>query len=92
MYFNLTPAQDAVQQKARQVAQEVKAMAKKFATDAAMVAAQEGLQILGGYGCRENYPLERLFRDARDGQIYEGTNEIMGLIIVRELLKGDGNS
>jgi alkylation response protein AidB-like acyl-CoA dehydrogenase len=64
------------------------AMAKKCATDTAMAAAQEGLQILGGYGYLQDYPLERYFRDARVGQIYEGTNEIMRLIIARELLKG----
>ncbi|MDD2903522.1 MAG: acyl-CoA dehydrogenase family protein [Syntrophales bacterium] len=64
------------------------AMAKKFATDAAMAAAQEGLQILGGYGYLKDYPLERFFRDAKAGQIYEGTNEIMRLIIARDLLRG----
>jgi alkylation response protein AidB-like acyl-CoA dehydrogenase len=64
------------------------AMAKKFATDAAMAAATEGLQILGGYGYLTEYPMERYFRDAKAGQIYEGTNEIMRLIIARELLKG----
>jgi len=64
------------------------ATAKKFATDAAMAAATEGVQILGGYGCLTAYPLERFFRDAKTGQIYEGTNEIMRLIIAREVLKG----
>lgn len=64
------------------------AMAKKFATDTAMAAATEGVQILGGYGCLSAYPLERFFRDAKAGQIYEGTNEIMRLIIARELVKG----
>jgi alkylation response protein AidB-like acyl-CoA dehydrogenase len=64
------------------------ATAKKFATDAAMAAATEGVQILGGYGCLTAYPLERFFRDAKAGQIYEGTNEIMRLIIAREVLKG----
>jgi alkylation response protein AidB-like acyl-CoA dehydrogenase len=63
------------------------AMAKKFATDAAMQAAVEGVQILGGYGVLKDYPLERYFRDAKAGQIYEGTNEIMRLIIARELIK-----
>jgi alkylation response protein AidB-like acyl-CoA dehydrogenase len=63
-------------------------MAKKFATDAAMHAALEGVQILGGYGVLKDYPLERYFRDAKAGQIYEGTNEIMRLIIARELIKG----
>lgn len=64
------------------------AKAKKFATDTAMAAATEGVQILGGYGCLCAYPLERFFRDAKAGQIYEGTNEIMRLIIARELIKG----
>ncbi len=64
------------------------AMAKKVATDVAMAAATEGVQILGGYGCLTAYPLERFFRDAKAGQIYEGTNEIMRLIIAREVLKG----
>ncbi len=64
------------------------AMAKKFATDAAMAAAIEGVQILGGYGCLTAHPMERFFRDAKAGQIYEGTNEIMRVIIAREVLKG----
>ncbi len=63
------------------------AMAKRFATDAAMTAALEGMQILGGYGYLADYPMERYFRDAKAGQIYEGTNEIMRLIIARDLLK-----
>lgn len=64
------------------------AMAKKFATDAAMAAAMEGVQIMGGYGYLKDYPMERFFRDAKAGQIYEGTNEIMRLIIARDLLRG----
>jgi alkylation response protein AidB-like acyl-CoA dehydrogenase len=64
------------------------AMAEKFSTDAAMAAATEGVQIMGGYGYLTDYPMERYFRDAKAGQIYEGTNEIMRLIIARELLKG----
>jgi alkylation response protein AidB-like acyl-CoA dehydrogenase len=68
------------------------AMAKRFATDAAMHAALEGVQILGGYGCLAKHPMERRFRDAKAGQIYEGTNEIMRLIIAREVLKGGGLS
>jgi len=63
------------------------AMAKRFATDAAMQASLEGVQILGGYGVLKDYPVERFFRDAKAGQIYEGTNEIMRLIIARELIK-----
>ena len=64
------------------------AMAKRYATDAAMQDAHEGLQILGGYGYLTEYPMERYFRDARAGAIYEGSNEIMRLIIAREVLKG----
>jgi alkylation response protein AidB-like acyl-CoA dehydrogenase len=64
------------------------AMAKMHASDTAMWAAVEGVQILGGYGyCRE-YPMERHMRDAKITQIYEGTNEIMRLIIARNLMNG----
>ncbi len=63
------------------------AMAKRLATDAAMQATVEAVQILGGYGLLTDHPVARLFEDAKAGQIYEGTNEIMRLIIARELLK-----
>ncbi len=64
------------------------AMAKMYASDVTMRAAVEGVQILGGYGyCRE-YPMERHMRDAKICQIYEGTNEIMRLVIARSLLRG----
>ncbi len=63
------------------------AMAKLLASDTAMWAAVEGVQVLGGYGyCRE-YPMERHMRDAKITQIYEGTNEIMRLVIARNVLK-----
>jgi hypothetical protein len=61
------------------------AMAKMFASDAAMNAAVEGVQILGGYGYTREYPMERHMRDAKITQIYEGTNEIMRLVIARNL-------
>ncbi len=64
------------------------AMAKMFASDSAMAAAIEGVQILGGYGYCKEYPMERHMRDAKITQIYEGTNEIMRLVIARNLLKG----
>lgn len=64
------------------------AMAKCFASDAAMRAAVEGVQVLGGYGYIQEYPMERHMRDAKITQIYEGTNEIMRLVIARNLLKG----
>jgi alkylation response protein AidB-like acyl-CoA dehydrogenase len=64
------------------------AMAKCFASDVAMRAAVEGVQVLGGYGYIREYPMERHMRDAKITQIYEGTNEIMRLVIARNLLKG----
>jgi len=64
------------------------AMAKCFASDAAMRAAIEGVQVLGGYGYINEYPMERHMRDAKICQIYEGTNEIMRVVIARSLLRG----
>ncbi len=64
------------------------AMAKMYASDITMRAAVEGVQILGGYGYCMDFPMERHMRDAKICQIYEGTNEIMRLIIARNLLKG----
>jgi alkylation response protein AidB-like acyl-CoA dehydrogenase len=63
------------------------AMAKLLASDTAMWAAIEGVQVLGGYGYCKDYPMERHMRDAKITQIYEGTNEIMRLVISRNLLK-----
>lgn len=62
------------------------AMAKMFASDVAMQAAIEGVQILGGYGYCKDYPMERHLRDVKITQIYEGTNEIQRLVIARNLL------
>ncbi len=62
------------------------AMAKMFSSDAAMSAAIEGVQILGGYGYCKDYPMERHMRDVKITQIYEGTNEIQRLVIARNLL------
>lgn len=63
------------------------AMAKLLASDVAMAAAIEGVQVLGGYGYCKEYPMERHMRDAKITQIYEGTNEIMRLVIARNVLK-----
>ena len=63
------------------------AMAKMYASDIAMEAAVEGVQILGGYGYCKEFPMERHMRDAKICQIYEGTNEIMRLVIARNLLR-----
>lgn len=63
------------------------AMAKRFATDTGFNVVNEALQIHGGYGYLRDFPLERFLRDVRVHQILEGTNEIMRVIISRELLK-----
>lgn len=63
------------------------AMAKRFATDACHKVADDALQLLGGYGYLQDYPIERVWRDLRVHSILEGTNEIMRLIISRELDK-----
>lgn len=62
-------------------------MAKQFATDTAMKAAIDAVQIYGGYGYTKDYPVERLFRDAKVTQIYEGTNEIQRQIISKYILQ-----
>ncbi|MBW1797289.1 MAG: acyl-CoA dehydrogenase family protein [Deltaproteobacteria bacterium] len=64
------------------------AMAKMYASDAAMRASIEGIQVLGGYGYCKDYPMERHMRDAKICQIYEGTNEIMRLVIAKNVIKG----
>lgn len=62
------------------------AMAKRFATDLCFQACLDAQQIHGGYGYLKDYPLERLVRDTRVHQILEGTNEIMRVIVAREIL------
>lgn len=63
-------------------------IAKCFATDAAMRIATDAVQVFGGNGYTREYPVEKLMRDAKLMQIYEGTNQIQRLVIARELLKG----
>jgi alkylation response protein AidB-like acyl-CoA dehydrogenase len=63
------------------------AMAKLYCTDVAMEVTTDAVQILGGYGYIKEYPVERMMRDAKITQIYEGTNEIQRLVIAREMLK-----
>jgi len=63
-------------------------MAKMYATDTAVMVTTNAVQILGGYGyCRE-YSVERMMRDAKITQIYEGTNQIQRLVISKNLAKG----
>jgi alkylation response protein AidB-like acyl-CoA dehydrogenase len=62
-------------------------MAKLFASDAAMDVTVEAVQVLGGYGYVTEYPVERMMRDAKITQIYEGTNEIQRVVIARQLAR-----
>jgi len=68
------------------------AMAKRFATDVGFNVCNEALQIFGGYGYIQEYPLERYVRDVRVHQILEGTNEIMRMIIGRRMIMEDAAS
>lgn len=61
-------------------------MAKLFASDSAMAVTGDAIQILGGYGYMKEYPAERMLRDAKITQIYEGTNQIQRMVIARSLL------
>ncbi|HZY91790.1 MAG TPA: acyl-CoA dehydrogenase family protein [Thermoplasmata archaeon] len=65
-------------------------IAKCFASDAAMQVADEAIQVFGGYGYMKDYPVEKLLRDAKLTQIYEGSNEIQRIVIARELLRARG--
>jgi alkylation response protein AidB-like acyl-CoA dehydrogenase len=66
---------------------KLSAMTKLYCTDVAMEVTTDAVQVLGGYGYIAEYPLERMMRDAKITQIYEGTNQIQRLVIAREMLK-----
>ncbi|MBA2537060.1 MAG: acyl-CoA dehydrogenase family protein [Actinobacteria bacterium] len=68
------------------------AMAKLYCSDVAMEVTTEAVQILGGYGYMKEYPVERMMRDAKITQIYEGTNEIQRLVIAREMVRANRTS
>jgi alkylation response protein AidB-like acyl-CoA dehydrogenase len=65
------------------------AAAKCYASDAAMEVTTDGVQLLGGYGYTRDFPLERMMRDAKITQIYEGTNQILRVVMSRNLLKAN---
>jgi alkylation response protein AidB-like acyl-CoA dehydrogenase len=67
---------------------KVSAMAKLYCTDVAMEVTTDAVQILGGYGYRQEYPVERMMRDAKITQIYEGTNQVQRIVMARQLLGG----
>ncbi|MHB8157782.1 MAG: acyl-CoA dehydrogenase [Desulfocucumaceae bacterium] len=62
-------------------------MAKVYGTDTAMLVTTDAVQVLGGYGYSREYPVERMMRDAKITQIYEGTNQIQRLVIAKNLMK-----
>ena len=64
------------------------AAAKAFASDVAMAVTTDAVQLLGGYGYTRDYPVERMMRDAKITQIYEGTNQVQRIVMARELLAG----
>jgi alkylation response protein AidB-like acyl-CoA dehydrogenase len=68
------------------------AMAKLYCSDVAMEVTTDAVQILGGYGYMKEYPVERMMRDAKITQIYEGTNEIQRLVIAREMVRANRGS
>ena len=61
-------------------------MAKYFSSDMAMKVTTDAVQILGGYGYTQEYPVERMMRDAKCFQIFEGTNQIQRVVVARSLL------
>jgi butyryl-CoA dehydrogenase len=66
----------------------IASMAKVLASDTAMKVTTDAVQILGGYGYMKEYPVEKMMRDAKITQIYEGTNQIQRLVIASEMVKG----
>ncbi len=64
------------------------AAAKAFASDVAMQVTTDAVQLLGGYGYTRDYPVERMMRDAKITQIYEGTNQVQRIVMARQLLAG----
>ncbi|HEU4557797.1 MAG TPA: acyl-CoA dehydrogenase family protein [Longimicrobium sp.] len=65
----------------------IASMAKLFASESAMYVTTEAIQVFGGYGYMKEYPVEKLFRDAKVTEIYEGTSEIQRTVIARELYR-----
>lgn len=70
---------------------KIAAMAKCFATDVAVKVATDAVQIFGGYGFMEDYPIAKYYRDSKILQIYEGTNQVQRMVIARNLIKESMN-
>jgi len=71
---------------------KLSAIAKLFCSDTAMAVTTDAVQVLGGYGYMQEHPVERMMRDAKITQIYEGTNQIQRLVIAREMLREERGS
>ena len=82
----LTYAAAARSERGEEGAGAFAAAAKCFASDAAMDITTDAVQLLGGYGYTKDYPVERMMRDAKITQIYEGTNQIQRVVVARDLL------
>ena len=63
------------------------ALAKRFCADMAMEVAVDAVQVYGGYGYTKEYPVEKIMRDVKLVQIYEGTSQVQRIVIARHLLK-----
>jgi alkylation response protein AidB-like acyl-CoA dehydrogenase len=68
----------------------VSSACKTMASDAAMAVTTDAVQLLGGYGYTRDFPVERMMRDAKITQIYEGTNQVQRMVMARQLLRGHG--
>ncbi len=66
----------------------ISSASKCFASDVAMEVTTDAVQLFGGYGYTRDFPVERMMRDAKITQIYEGTNQIQRLVMARSLLNG----
>jgi alkylation response protein AidB-like acyl-CoA dehydrogenase len=66
---------------------KLSAMAKVYSADVAMKVTTDAVQILGGYGYTKDYPVERMMRDAKATQIYEGTNQVQRIVIARDIFR-----
>jgi alkylation response protein AidB-like acyl-CoA dehydrogenase len=85
MATRLAAGRALLERAARELTRGWSAMAKLFCSEMAMYLTTEAVQVFGGYGYMRDYPVEKLMRDAKATEIYEGTNEIQRVVIAREL-------
>ena len=87
MATRVAAARSLLERAAAEPGTQSSSMAKLFASETAMHVSTEAVQIFGGYGYMRDYPVEKLMRDAKATEIYEGTNEIQRVVIARELYR-----